>query len=435
MATTLHATGLRPDGEQQRDQPRSPRAWYVVRAVALVFLAGVVAWWTWRALRDPRGWDFWPAYRSGQEAWATGHPERIALWDGTPLLAVLMALTSRLGSLRTAEALLTVLNLVLVLGMAGTVLRRLRSELAPRLQWVIAVALLTFAPMMSTIWWKQFNLIALAAALGGFDLVRKGRRDAGSALIGLSVAIKPLAFLLPIVMLVRKETRRAGLTAIAWVVGLNLAAQAFLATRANDLSVANPITAAQNFVTKTQPGNGWACKTLNFGPGSLLCRLVHHQDWFLQHVLVWLGVALLGLWVIEALRGHRALSWELFAFTLPLSVMLSPLDWAHYEVMLAPLFVLLFVRFSREGAGIGTWAGLAVAFLLASALWMPYSTLPGAIRALGGHHETGEDIQFVDSIAQFGQYVIVITGVLWYAQTARWRTRGRTPPGPELELP
>ena len=52
---------------------------------------------------------------------------------------------------------------------------------------------------MSTVWWKQFNVIALVLAAAGFDLMRHERRRPAAALIGLSVAIKPLALLLPVV--------------------------------------------------------------------------------------------------------------------------------------------------------------------------------------------------------------------------------------------
>jgi hypothetical protein len=388
-------------------------------------LAGIVAWWTWRALHDPQAWDFQPAYHAGQAAWANGHPERRVLWDGTPLLAALMAFLSRVVSLRTAADLMTVLNVALVLGVVGLVLRRLRGQLSPVWWWITAFALLSFGPVMSTVWWKQFNIVALALALGGFELLRQRRMRSAAALIGLGVAIKPLAFLLPFVLLARRETRRVGAQALGWAVALNFAGLALLAARAHDLGVLDPVRAFQNFTDKVKPGNGgWACKSLNFAPGSLLCRLMGDHDWFLQHVVVWAAVALLGAWVIDALRGRRATSWEVFAFTCPLSIMLSPLDWAHYQVMLAPLFVLLLVRFVRDGAGVGAWAGLAAAFALASLMWEPYGTLPGAIRALvSTHSETSQDIRSVDSVAQFAQYVLVITGALWYAQGHGRRAR------------
>ncbi|MGI8429970.1 MAG: glycosyltransferase 87 family protein [Solirubrobacteraceae bacterium] len=386
-------------------------------------LVAIVAWWTWRALHDPRAWDFQPAYRAGQGAWTTGHPERLTLWDGTPLLAAIMAVVSRLMTLRTGAELMTVLNLVLVVGLVGVVLRRLQGQIAPRWCWLTAFALLSFGPVMSTVWWKQFNIIALTLSMGGFELLRHKRLRSASGLIGLSVAIKPLFVLLPFVLLARRETRRVGAMALAWVVVPNIAGQALMAARAHDLGVMDPVRVIQNFDHKAGPTYGAACKSLNFAPGSLLCRLMGDQNWFLQRVVVFLAVAVLGAWVIDALRGRAATSWEMLAFSSPLAVMLSPLDWAHYQVLLVPLFVLLLVRFVREGAGLGAWVGLAAAFVLCSLIWEPYGTLPGAVRALvSSHRETGYDLRSIDSVAQFAQYVLVITGLLWYAQARGGRS-------------
>lgn len=418
MATGLRTPRPADDVEPTLGQPESPGRWGPLALLGYVALAGIVAWWTWRALQDPKGWDFQPAYRAGVATWANGHPERRTLWDGTPMLAAAMAFVSRVMRLRTGAELITGLNLVLVLGVVGVVLRRLGGQLSRRWRWVIAFALLSFGPIMSTVWWKQFNIITLTLAMGGFELLKRRRTQSAAGLIGLSISIKPLFVLLPLVLLARRETRRVGVLALAWVAALNIAGQALLAARAHDLGVLNPLRAFQNFVDKVQPGTGVVCKSINFAPGSLLCRLMGDHNWFLQHVVVWAAVALLGAWVIEALRGRGATSWELFAFTCPLSVMLSPLDWAHYQVVLAPLFVLLLVRFVREGAGVGAWAGLAAAFVLCSLMWEPYGTLPGAVRALvSTNPQTIYDLRSVASVAQFAQYVLVITGVLWYAQS------------------
>jgi Glycosyltransferase family 87 len=395
--------------------------------VGYAALAGIVAWWTWRALHDPRGFDFRLYYKGGQVAWATGHPEHQSTWDGTPLLAAAMALLTRLMSLGTGADLITAVNLVLVVAAVAVVLRRLWGQISPVWWWVTAFALLSFGPTMSTVWWKQFNIIALALALGGFELLRRRRTQSAAALIGLSISIKPLIFLLPLILLARRETRRVGAFALGWVVALNMAGQALLSARAHDLGAISPIPALQNFIDKAKPGNVWACQSVNFAPGSLLCRLVGHQNWTLQHVVVWAVVALLGAGVIAALRGRGASSWELFAFTCALSVMLSPLAWAHYQIVLAPLFVLLLVRFTREGAGVLAWTGLASAFVLASLMWLPYGTLHGAISGLVSMHgqtraQTVHDEHSVASFAQFAQYVLVVTGLLWYAGP---RARGR----------
>jgi len=412
--------------------PRASIAARALIAAGVAALGAIVVWWTWRALHDPFGYDFRLAYAGGQVAWATGHPELQSTWTGTPLLAAAMALTTRVTTLTTAMHLMTLLNAALVVAVVGGVLWRLRELLPAGWLWLTAVALLSYAPVMSTVWWKQFNIIALALALAGFELLGRGRRGWGAASIGLSVAIKPLALMLPIVMALRRDTRRAGILALLWIAGLTIAAQGLLAIRAHDLGVLSPFSALQNFGTKTHPGHGYACFALNLSPNALLCRLAGSNDWGLQHVLVLGAVAMLGAWTIDALRGREATSWELFAFVCPLSVLLSPLDWSHYQIMLAPLFVLLLVRFTNDGAQAGAWIGLASAFVLSSLMWEPYGTVIGAVSGLLGHPEpAGQRLQDaipVAAVAQFAQYVLIVTGALWYAAISR--RPARIPPRP-----
>jgi Glycosyltransferase family 87 len=399
-----------------------------------VALAGVVTWWTWRALHDPNGYDFRLAYKGGQVAWATGHPEEQYTWTGTPLLAAVLALLSRLESLRVAGDVLTIVNAMLVVVAVAMVMWRLRDRLSPGWWWVTALALLSFGPIMSTVWWKQFNIIALVLAVAGFELVRRRRPYSAAALIGLSIAIKPLVFLLPVVLLVRRETRRAGALALVWIAALSLAGQAFLAVRAHDLGVLSPSSAVNNFVAKTQPGfhPRWACMKLNFAPDALLCRLAGTGDWTLQHIVVWIAVAVLGVVAFNALRGRReATSWELFAVACPLSAMLSPLAWSHYQILLVPLFVLLLVRFTTEGAGVVAWTALAAAFVLASLMWEPYDTSIAAVTTLLSTHPPSaarrvQDALSVALVAQYAQYALFAAALLWYGRRANMRhVRGR----------
>jgi hypothetical protein len=277
---------------------------------------------------------------------------------------------------------------------------------------------------MSTVWWKQFNLIALVLGLLGFELLRQERGRWAAAVIGLSIAIKPMVILLPFILLARRATRRAAAGMLAWAIGLNVAAQIFIASRAHDvLSAMNPSSAIHNFFHKTSPPNIFACHPVNFSPNSLLCRAIGGAHyWTLQRIAVWCGLLLLGAWVVRALRGRSILSWECFAFSCALSAMVSPIEWTHYQVMLAPLFLLLLLRFSREGASIGEWAGLALAFLLVSLIWEPYGTLAGSIqRITGGTRESynalgvAPELTFQEGLAQFAQYILLVTGTLWYA--------------------
>jgi hypothetical protein len=384
-------------------------------AVGYVALAALVLFWTWRALHDASVYDFGLAYQGGQSAATTGHPEHLATWTGTPLLAAVMAMVSRLVSSGTGGHLLTLVNVVLVVGTAAVVLQRLRGTLSPAWWWITAAALLSFGPIMSSVWQKQLNIIALVLALGGFELMRRRRSHAGAALIGLSVAFKPLAILLPFVLLARRETRRAGAWAVVYLVVVSIVAQALLAAHAGSASAFNPLLELQSFMDKSKLGTGWACWVENFAPGSLLCRVAGSYDPTFQRVVVLAGVALLGAWVVGSLRGRRALSWEVFAFTCAISPMVSPIDWSHYQLMLAPLFVLLVVRFSREGTEAGEWAGLGVAFVLASLMWRPYDT-PIDLSRLGLPSTWTSFGILVADVAQFAQYVLILTGALWYAR-------------------
>jgi Glycosyltransferase family 87 len=322
-------------------------------------------------------------------------------------------------SVHVAADLNSTLNLVVVVGVVVVVLRRLRPVLSPGWWRFTAFAMLTFGPMMTVVWWNQFDNMVLAAAIAGFDLLRRGRPRAGAAAIGISVAFKPLAILLPLVLLARRETRRAGAIAIGWVIGLNVLGQVFMAWRAHALGPLDPIKVLHDFANASAPSAGRACNPENFAPSSTLCQLAGEHDLLVQHLVVWAGCALLGVWIVEALRGRRGLSWEVFAFTCPMSVMVSPVAWSHYQVMLAPLFLLLLVRFTRQGATLGNWLGLAAAFVLASVVWRPYGTMQGAvIQVLTGAKGSEDAWVVTEEIAQFAQYVLIVTGVIWYTQAA-----------------
>jgi hypothetical protein len=381
-------------------------------------LALLVVGWTFRALHDPAAWDTGLAYGAGRVAWATGHPEHVISWISTPFLGMVMAVASRLLSVRAVADLVTLLNMVLWVAAAGLLLRRTRPLLSPVWWWIAAFGLFSFLPMMSSVWFKQFNVIALVLAAGGFELVRRGRVSWGALAIGLSIAIKPLVVLLPVVMLVRRDTRRAGVLALAWVVGLNVAAQAFMALRAHDLGTLDPWIGARNFLDKTRP-NFAMCMPLNVSPISALCRAgAGLQDWNVLRAVSLGGVLLLGAWVVRALRGRAATSWEVFAFACPLSAMVSPLEWTHYQILLAPLFVLLLVRFAREGASFGAWAGLLAAFVLASLIWQPYGSIVSAAKGIFSPQAQHEPTT-LEALAQFAQYILILTGVLWYMQRRR----------------
>lgn len=396
------------------------RRW--LAACGYVALGYLVLLWAWQAFSDGLNYDTGLAYIGGQAAWATGHPEHLFSWTGTPFLAAVMAALTRVASADAVSAGVTGLNVVLVVAAVALVLRRLRVVLTPVWWWITAAGLLTFVPMMSSVWWKQFNIISLVLALTGFELLGRGREHGAGAAIGISVAFKPLAILLPFVLLARRQTRRAGALAIAYAIGLNLGAQELMAAHAHDTSALNPVIGLQNFSDKSQPSMGYPCSSPeNFAPQSLLCRLVGSNHITAQRLMVWLLLALLGGWIFRMLRNLSATAWEVFAFACAISTMVSPIAWSHYQVMLAPLFVLLLVRFTGGDTDRWMWAGLLVALVLAELVWRPYGTLVDAIRLRLPPTWVANPpgLALIGDLSQFSQYVLLVTGGLWYARHRR----------------
>ena len=390
------------------------RWWELVPAVLVVAICviGIV-----QALRFTDIDDLGLAYTGGQEAWASGHPERVSTWISTPFLGMAMALVSRVLSVTTATFLLTIVNLAIVLAGIGLTWRRLRARLAPLLWWSTLLAALVFAPIASTLWWKQFNIVALGLAAAGFMWSRQGRSIGPAALIALSIAIKPIVILLPLALLIRSESRKTGWWAIGWIVGLMALAQAFLAWRARNLRDLSPIPALQTFLERPIQ---WACHPENYSPYSLVCRASGGQYFSWQRLVTTAGVLLLILMAVDVIRGHPGRSWVIFAFACLLSPMVSPIAWSHYQILLLPMFVLLAAEFALRGASMIQWLSVAAAYLLAELTWRPLGTLVGAFRYLfSGQRENIQNMYHVMAVAEFAQYVLLIAALIWFASQRR----------------
>jgi hypothetical protein len=382
--------------------------------LGVVAVGAVVGLGAWRAFSDPKTYDFGLAYFGGQIAWSTGHPETWFSWTGTPVLAVAMASVSRLWDDTLASRLITGLNIALVVATIAVVVRRLRDTLSPVWLWIVALGLASFGPVLSTVWWKQFNIIVLLLALAGFAALRRDRPVLSGGLIGLSVAIKPLAILLPFVLLARRSTRPAGIWASVYAVGLNLGAQGLLALHTHSLGAFDPLESVQNFADKSKPRFGLACSTVNFSPQALLCRTFGTHHWTLLEVVAWAAVAVLAVWVVRTLRCYDTASWESFALACAFSIMVSPIAWSHYGVMLAPLFVLLIVRFTTVRTEAVFWLGLVVAYVLASLIWTPYGNLINVFHWRLPSFVGGNPYPLITNLAQYSQYILVVTATLWY---------------------
>lgn len=382
-----------------------------------LLLVAVLGWWSYRAFHEPLTFDVGLAYQGGEVAWDTGHPETLATWISTPFLAVIMALLSQVMSADAAADLITALNVAVVVTLLVVVWRSLLNTLPRWAWWLSLCAAAVYAPMVSSLWWKQFNLVALGLAVLGFWLVRGGSTRRGAAAVAVSICFKPIVVLLPIVLLLRRDTRRAGVYACAFTAALLILAQAVLALRAGDLGALDPFPALRAFSERAQPANVWACHYENFSPTSTICRLSGGDDFNVVRAAALLGTGLFAALLLDLVRGLPGRSWELFALACVFSPMVSPIAWSHYQVLLAPLMLVLFWHFVRERARWTMWLWLAAAYALAMAFWQPYGTLPGWIREqVIGQDESQRILVAVAGVAQFSQYVLLVTACVWFAK-------------------
>jgi hypothetical protein len=384
-------------------------------SVLLGLVTGVIATWSIVALRSQASYDLGLAYNGGIVAWRTGHPERLASWIGTPFLAMVMAFTSRVVSGRTATLLLTLVNLLLLWGGVAIAWTALRTRLPRRLWWLTLFGAAVFAPALSSLWWKQLNIVVLALAVGAFAAIRRRRDGLAGAAVALSLLLKPILVLLPVFLLLGKQTRRAGVLGAGWGLGLLAVSQGFLALRAHSLGALSPLAAYRNFSAKSLPTNIWSCHPENFSPQSALCRVVGADYWDLQRVLVAGAVLAVVALYVHALWSRPSTSWSWFAGACLLSPMVGPIAWSHYQILLAPMFVLLVVELHRTRAPAVKWALLGAGFVLAELVWRPFGTAPGLVqRVLAGGTETTNHMFRVFVVAMFAQYVVLLVALLHF---------------------
>jgi hypothetical protein len=371
--------------------------------------------------RVPWTADVGLAYQGGQVAWASGHPESLPTWLSTPFLAMVMALVSRVASVRNAATAATGLNSLIFL--AGTLLTwaSLRRRIPVWLWWTTLLGFVVYAPIASSIFWVQFNIVALALAAAGFSLA--GRRDSlAGLLVALSIGVKPLVILLPVALLWRKDTRRSGMWSVAWGAVLLAASQVFLAFRANDFHALAPFTALSSFSYRALPStqNGWACNPENYSPLSLWCRFTGAEYWSVKRAVI-TGAVLLTCVLAASLVSRRpGRSWAIFAFVCMLSPMLSPIAWSHYQILLAPMFLLLSYEYVTAGAGAVNWVISAAAYLLAELTLRPFGTLPGLVRTwLTGKPEPVSLLFNILEFAALAQFVLLVAALIWFSRVPR----------------
>jgi hypothetical protein len=96
--------------------------------------------------------------------------------------------------------------------------------------------------------------------------------------------------------------------------------------------------------------------------------------------------------------------WELFALACLVSPMIGPIEWASYQLLFAPLLLLLAYQFRAERAPVRMWFYLAAAFVMTEMVWDPFESLAGAPVVV---------LVVSYSIGQFAQYALILLWLWW----------------------
>lgn len=343
--------------------------WEILPAIVVLAVVAVLAA---RALDDPSTRDAGYFYNGAKFAVEDGNPWRELAWLQLPAVILVLAPVTQVLTESATAWFMTLLNLVVALGLAAWAFWWLSARCARWLTWLVVVALVLWAPLAGTFWWKQLNLLVLALALAGFVLAPR-RPWAAGALMGFSIALKPLVAFLPLFLLVRRDTRKS---AIATVAAAALVTIGGLLVMAAGGGSADPVAYYREFDDR---GFNWYCTPSNASPTGLACRIMGEETYGVTRVLVSAAVVLLVALAIGLLRGTSSGSLEVFAWAALLSPMVGPVTWPHYGVMLAPMFLVLIARAWEWGSRVEVWAGLAMAYALSQIAWSPARSAIGQL--------------------------------------------------------
>jgi uncharacterized membrane protein len=367
--------------------------------LAAVILGVIVA----RAFSDPSARDFETYYHGAQLGWTQGDPWRDVYWLQLPAVVLVLGPVTQVMSQSAGAWLVTLVNLVCAVGLAAAALWWLIARCARWFSWLVVIALVGWGALAGAIWWKQLNLLVLALALIGF-VVADRRFVLAGVLIGLSIALKPLALLLPVFLLFHRETRRAALVAIGSAAAFTFAGLVVIAIGGGSIS---PFGYYRTFDDRTV--SNFACNRVNASPTGFACRVMGVENFDVTRFLVLCGIAVLVALALGLLRGTKGTSLIVFAWACLLSPMASPLEWSHYGVMLAPMFVVLAAHAWEERTRLELWFGLFVAYALSQIVWNPARSLPGQFESGG---ESLDDVYRTMAVGAMAQIVLVAVALV-----------------------
>ncbi|MGA9723188.1 MAG: glycosyltransferase family 87 protein [Candidatus Binatus sp.] len=215
-----------------------------------------------------------------------------------------------------------------------------RRGISGRTAWLLAGLILMSAPVSVNLYWGQSQLIVLALIVGAMRAMERERDGTAGLLIALAGLLRAYPLLLVGYFVIRRKWRAfefamAGIAAGAFVTvailgltqtlsfvhGASWLTENYLVSRVDNLALGP-------FVSRTF----WALTGTAHGSSA---------DWFRRTAIAAADTVVLGLTIratlVDANRDDP--DWRIYSLWIATSLMLTPVGWHHYLVLLAIPFV------------------------------------------------------------------------------------------------
>jgi len=217
-----------------------------------------------------------------------------------------------------------------------------RRGLSRRTAWLLAGLILMSAPVNLNLYWGQSQLIVLALLAGAMRAMERKREGTAGLLIAAAALLRAYPLLLAGYFVIRRKWRAVAFATAGIAAGLFVTVATVGFTQSlsfvhgalwlTDYSIVNRVDnlSLGPFVSRT-----WWAFT-GTAPGS-------SADWLRRAAIAVAGIVVLGMTIratlADANRGDP--DWRVYSLWIATAIMLSPVAWHHYLLLLTIPFVQL----------------------------------------------------------------------------------------------
>ena len=217
-----------------------------------------------------------------------------------------------------------------------------RRGLSRRTAWLLAGLILMSAPVNLNLYWGQSQLIVLALLAGAMRAMERKREGTAGLLIAAAALLRAYPLLLAGYFVIRRKWRAVAFATAGIAAGLFVTVATVGFTQSlsfvhgalwlTDYSIVNRV---DNLSLGPLVSRTWWAFT-GTAPGS-------SADWLRRAAIAVAGIVVLGMTIRATLAdaNRRDPDWRVYSLWIATAIMLSPVAWHHYLLLLTIPFVQL----------------------------------------------------------------------------------------------